>query len=104
MGVNYRACAGMGFKVKIPTLQKQNDDFYFEEYLDNLLDFDKFRYFQDGEEVYVGSANDYFIVIKNIFPFESLLEKLNELKKFLLQEDLIENNQEADLQIGLEIY
>lgn len=104
MGVNYIADAGIGFKIKIPTFQKENDDFYFGEYLDNLLNFDKFRYFQDGEGAYTGDENDYFIVIKDLFPLENLLEKINELKEFLLKEDLIEINQNVDLQIGLEVW
>ena len=104
MGVDYRADAGIGFKIKIPTFQKENDDFYFDEYLDNLLNFDKFRYFQDGAGALTGDENDYFIVIKDLFPLENLLEKINELKEFLLKEDLIEVNQNVDLQIGLEVW
>ena len=42
--------------------------------------------------------------IKDLFPLENLLEKINELKEFLLKEDLIEINQNVDLQIGLEVW
>ena len=86
MGVDYRADAGIGFKIKIPTFQKENDDFYFDEYLDNLLNFDKFRYFQDGEGAYTGYENDYFIVIKDLFPLEKQKSHFIETKLINIME------------------
>jgi hypothetical protein len=102
MGVDYRAHAGVGIQVEV----KEVEGFeYFNEYLEDALDLEKYFFFESGEGAYSGEDNDYFICIEQ--PFTDGLINLNKLKDDLLthlSELEIEVKGVFDVQVGLEVW
>lgn len=103
MGVDYYAHSGVGFKVKPPKKFQNYDEFDFYEHLDNVLLDSVYSYFETGEGAYTGEDNDYYVVLKDFKPVNDLEERVNELKNFLIEHDLIESSAEYDLVGGLEV-
>lgn len=101
MGVDYRANYGIGFKVN---LNSGDCDFHLGEHLEEVLDGNDYRYFRVGCGNYTGEDDDYFVVLESVGDLSNLKELLEELKSFLLEKQLISEDQEADLVGGLYIY
>lgn len=101
MGVDYSSNYGIGFKVKFDS---QEDDFYLGEHLEELLINKPYRYFDVGEGRYTGEDDDFYVVLDSFLPIETLKERTELLKEFLLEKDLIESSQDVDLVGGLLVW
>ena len=101
MGVDYTPNYGIGFKVNFDI---QEDDFYLGEHLEEELSDSSYRYFRVGEGSYTGEDDDYYVVLDSFLPIETLKERTELLKEFLLEKDLIESSQEVDLVGGLLVW
>ncbi|MDV3768145.1 hypothetical protein CMU26_01125 [Elizabethkingia anophelis] len=99
MGVDYIANRGVGFKVNRKELEE--DDFCFEEYLDETLEGSGYKYFSVGSGAYTGKQNDLYVVLSDFLPLESLKERLDELKNYLLSIGIIDEDAEYDLVGGV---
>lgn len=101
MGVDYSANYGIGFKVEF---DKQDEDFYLGEYLEDVLENSGYSYFDVGSGMYTGEENDFYVILKSFHPIETLKERSDLLRSFLLEQNLIKENQEVDLVGGLLIW
>lgn len=103
MGVDYYAHKGIGFMVRAPKEKEQEDDFNLCDHLDEVLRDTGYAYFETGEGAYTGEDNEYYVIVQSFRPINSLAERANELKNFLLQHDLIDEDKDYDLVGGLEV-
>ena len=102
MGVDYNVNFGIGFKVKSDI--DENDELHMTDYLDELIDESKYSWFEVGEADYVGGKNEYYVVLDELKPINTLEKRVAELKQHLLSENLIIDSEEFDLVGGLHVH
>ena len=102
MGVDYSANFGIGFKIKADI--DENDELHITEYLDELIDKSKYSWFEVGEAAYIGGENEYYVVLDEIKPIDTLEKRVEELKQHLLSEKFVIDSEEFDLVGGLHVH
>lgn len=102
MGVDYYANKGIGFMVNHNEFE-DNEDFDIREYLDEVLEGTSYKFFEVGEGAYTGETNEVYVVLSDFKPIQSLEERAQKLKEFLLALHLISEDAEYDLVGGLEV-
>ena len=83
MGVDYSANFGIGFHI---VDECDDKDLTIREYLDELIDTSKYSWFETGSEDYGGRPNNFFVVLDDVQPLNTLEDRLEELKQHLLSE------------------
>lgn len=102
MGVDYSAHYGIGFKVEL-------DDRFEEDpaaVIDDMLKESDYAYFEVGQGAYTGKENDYYVVLSDNDSAldEGLIERVADLKRFLIETQLISEDAKADLVGGLQVW
>lgn len=101
MGVDYSANFGVGFRIKADI--DENDELNVIDYLEELIDVSKYNWFEVGDGNYTGKDNDYYVVLDDIKPINTLEDRIEELREHLLSEHFI-IEEDWDLVGGLEIW
>lgn len=103
MGVDYSANFGVGYKITT-TKYDEDNDLHILDTLEEVIGSSKYSYFETGDESYTGEDNEYYVVLDDFHPINTLEDRLLELKEHLLGEGLIGVDAEYDLVGGLLIW
>ena len=68
------------------------------------LDKSKYSWFAVGEADYIGGENEYYVVLDEIKPIDTLEKRVEELKQHLLSENFVIDSEEFDLVGGLHVH
>lgn len=103
MGVDYTANYGIGFKINSNHEDFEEDPYSF---LDDILEDSPYEYFEVGSGSYTGHSNDYYVALSAIDSEidSGLTGRVENLKAFLLSNDLISESDKGSLVGGLRIW
>ena len=72
--------------------------------MDELIDASKYSWFETGSEDYGGRPNNFFVVLDDVQPLNTLENRLEELKQHLLSEYFTLESGVADIVGGLRVW
>lgn len=103
MGVDYTANYGIGFKVNSNHEDFEEDPYSF---LDDILKDSAYEHFEVGSGNYTGKDNEYYVALSaNDSEIDSVLtQRVENLKAFLVANDLISESDKGGLVGGLHIW
>ena len=101
MGVDYSANFGIGFQI---VDECDDKDLTIRDYLDELIDASKYSWFETGSVAWGGRPNNFFVVLDDVQPLNTLENRLEELKQHLLSEDFTLESGVADIVGGLRVW